>query len=264
MYKRPFCWSRGLCNKSAIFAIIVAKTWLEYTFYIHERQRGISMTGDVHTVYRVKSGECTWSAAEKLLRAKGFKNITTKMIVNEMNRLAQLNNETNVTNFNNKYFSKLPSSFYSDIKKQEKSVQKQSAQIIEQKEIASNHTNISQALNIEDGSYIAENNTIYVEPYPQKQNIKIRSQDEKEIDRINQIKDNKTKIIEFNKTNSSKNYLIVDKQNCTATIYTPDGERIKSVPVGLGKQKGDKMNRALKNNQWDAQGAYTTAGQFKL
>lgn len=60
---------------------------------------------------------------------------------------------------------------------------------------------------------------------------------------INAIADNKAKIIEYNKLNHIKrNYILVDKKDCKATVYSPLGKPLKSFEVGLGKEIGDDLN----------------------
>ncbi|MBQ8168054.1 hypothetical protein IJZ97_01395, partial [bacterium] len=87
-------------------------------------------------------------------------------------------------------------------------------------------------------------------------------------------KSDKEKIITFNKLlnelNNDKNesnYAIVDKKKCTLTVYTQDGDVLKTYTVGLGSKRGDKLGYGSALGKKDPQyyeGQYTTSGEFTL
>lgn len=59
---------------------------------------------------------------------------------------------------------------------------------------------------------------------------------------INSLKSDEEKVIAWHKQNASvdkKNYVVVDKKNCQAKIYSPDGKLLTSFEVGVGRDKGD-------------------------
>lgn len=93
-----------------------------------------------------------------------------------------------------------------------------------------------------------------------------------EIDRINSLKDDTSRIIEYNKKNyDGKYYGIVDKKKCQLVIYDKKGKVIKTFTVGVGKKKGDDLQsyyleRAQKTDKQALAetGRYTTAGEFTL
>lgn len=62
------------------------------------------------------------------------------------------------------------------------------------------------------------------------------------ISRINSIHDDEQKIKEWAKLNSEKNYLIINKKDCSATVYNTEGEEIKRFECGIGREKGDDFN----------------------
>lgn len=64
----------------------------------------------------------------------------------------------------------------------------------------------------------------------------------KKVSEINSIKDDELKIKEWEKFNASKNYLIINKKNCSATVYDKDGIEIKKFEVGIGTEVGDDFN----------------------
>lgn len=60
---------------------------------------------------------------------------------------------------------------------------------------------------------------------------------------INALPTNTERIIAYNKEFNSegKNYVIVDKENCSATVYSADGSIIKTFEVALGRMIGDGL-----------------------
>lgn len=82
------------------------------------------------------------------------------------------------------------------------------------------------------------------------------------VSEINSIQNDEQKVKEWTRFSSSENYVIINKKNCSATIYDKDGNEIKSFEVGIGKDKSDDYNDTLgslgnpKNT--------TPAGEFTL
>lgn len=66
-----------------------------------------------------------------------------------------------------------------------------------------------------------------------------------EIETINNISDDLEKIKTWENKYSNKNYLVINKKNCMATIYTPQGKVINSFEVIIGKEIGDSPNDTL-------------------
>lgn len=62
------------------------------------------------------------------------------------------------------------------------------------------------------------------------------------ISQINSIEDDEQKIKEWAKFNSAKNYLIINKKDCSASVYDENGDEIKSFEIGIGKEIGDDFN----------------------
>lgn len=62
------------------------------------------------------------------------------------------------------------------------------------------------------------------------------------VSEINSMQDNEQKVKEWAKFNSAENYIIINKKDCSATIYNSEGEEIKSFEVGIGKDIGDDFN----------------------
>ncbi len=59
---------------------------------------------------------------------------------------------------------------------------------------------------------------------------------------INLIADDTQKIIEWSKVASVQDYLILNKKNCTATVYDKGGNALKTFEVGIGRDVGDDFN----------------------
>lgn len=62
------------------------------------------------------------------------------------------------------------------------------------------------------------------------------------VSEINLMHDDEQKIKEWAKFNHFKYYLIVNKKDCSATIYDENGDEIKNFEVGIGREKGDDFN----------------------
>lgn len=62
------------------------------------------------------------------------------------------------------------------------------------------------------------------------------------ISEINSIQDDKQKIMEWAKFSSKNNYAIINKKDCSATVYDSNGNEITSFEIGIGKEIGDDFN----------------------
>ena len=90
---------------------------------------------------------------------------------------------------------------------------------------------------------------------------------EQEITRINSYSSDRERVIEYNKMNAKGNYIIVDKSDCSATVYDKSGKALKKFEVGLGMDIGDKKaggyncGVASKIRKYTAPGEYTLGEQ---
>ena len=76
------------------------------------------------------------------------------------------------------------------------------------------------------------------------------------------------KVVEFNKllkmyNKSTSNYVIVDKKNCQAKVYTPEGKIVYKCEVALGRDIGDKRSGGYQKKN-SVLRAYTTPGEFTI
>jgi len=62
------------------------------------------------------------------------------------------------------------------------------------------------------------------------------------VSEINAMENNKQKVKEWAKFSSTENYVIIDKKDCSATIYDKDGNKITDFEIGVGKEIGDDFN----------------------
>ena len=76
------------------------------------------------------------------------------------------------------------------------------------------------------------------------------------------------KIIDYNKLlkkygQKNSNYIIIDKKNCQAKVYSPDGNVLYQTEVALGRHIGDKRGGGY-NVKGAQLRAYTTPGEFLI
>lgn len=64
----------------------------------------------------------------------------------------------------------------------------------------------------------------------------------KKVSMINLLYDDEEKIKEWAKIKATGNYVIINKKNCSATVYEKDGTEIKEFEVGVGREIGDDLN----------------------
>lgn len=62
---------------------------------------------------------------------------------------------------------------------------------------------------------------------------------------INLLKNDELKVKEWAKFQATDNYVIINKKNCSATIFDKDGNKIKTFEVGIGREKSDDYNDTL-------------------
>lgn len=62
------------------------------------------------------------------------------------------------------------------------------------------------------------------------------------VSQINLLKDDEQKVKEWAKFNSRGYYVIINKKNCSATVYNKEGKEIRSFEVGIGRDIGDDFN----------------------
>lgn len=62
------------------------------------------------------------------------------------------------------------------------------------------------------------------------------------VSQINLIEDDEQKVKEWAKLNSEKNYVIINKKDCSAIVYDTDGNEIEKFEIGIGRDIGDDFN----------------------
>lgn len=82
------------------------------------------------------------------------------------------------------------------------------------------------------------------------------------VDEINSMSDNEQKVKQWASLNSQANYVIINKKDCSATVYDKGSNKIKSFEIGVGKEIGDDYNdtKGLLGKPKNT----TPAGEFEL
>lgn len=220
------------------------------------------------STYTVEKDSNLWKVAKTICNQSG--KTTNADIVNEMNRLAKLNGYNNFEELGQK-FGKIGNTIKVSEEVAGKANQPNSQTKVktpnktEQKSVVTNPVktntvnedknktkqsaiNNSIQTSTKLTKTVAQNDTFpiiktFLKPLDGKIKIDEAAAKQAEIKRINSLADNKTKVIEWNKQNKpTKNYILVDKKTCTATVYSPDGKALKSFEVGVGKEIGDGLN----------------------
>ena len=62
------------------------------------------------------------------------------------------------------------------------------------------------------------------------------------VSQINFIQDDEQKVREWAKLSSAKYYVVINKKDCSATVYDKEGNEINSFEVGIGREIGDDFN----------------------
>ena len=187
-------------------------------------------------IRQVKRGDCAWTAAKRNLIAQN-KRAKNADIVKEMKRLAEVNGCKDVNEFNKKYFSRVNNVY-----------------AIEDNKVKPNKSRATNPINAPEEI----EPTTPATPTPKSGN---------DVDKINGMKNDKDRIIEYNKQNYNGEYYgIIDKKSCKLNIYNKQGDVVKSYNVAVGKNKGDNINFGYysKNKRTKEAGRYTTAGEFTL
>lgn len=240
----------------------------------------------IDQTHTVRKGDCAWKLAKQNLKARN-QTVSNSAIINEMKRLAQLNNCNSVEDFNNKFFNRPGNEILIDdtSKQTNSSINNNSTSrkpsTATRDSVAADTTSqrndnilkqntdtiVKDNTRVESGLVKVDNTNI--------QQHKIRTPKdtkEAEIKRINNLTDDKSRIIEYNKTNyDGKYYGIVDKKTCKLNIYDKQGNVVKSFTVGVGKSIGDGISSYyMEHNEktkdaWKAESQrFTTAGEFTL
>lgn len=230
------------------------------------------MSGEIYTVQR---NDCPWKISRKRLESSG-KKATGAEIIKEMERLAKLNDCESVEEFSNKFFNKIGSKIVCE---KEEQVKPSTLPVIPAEKDTLPAARVdSTRVEREDTTKVS--NPFKKVPVPNEKkdsvsrasvnknsNRQLRVFDsfEAEAERINSIKGDKNRIIEYNKTHAKGNYVIIDKKTCQATVYDKQGKILKSYEVLLGATKGDDLSTAYAADANLARdGRRTVPGEFKL
>lgn len=95
-----------------------------------------------------------------------------------------------------------------------------------------------------------------------KEEVPKKSSLSEKVAEINSLQSDEEKVKEWAKFNSEKNYVVIDKKECSATVYDTNGDEIKSFEIGIGREIGDDFNdtKGLKGKPKNT----TPAGEYTL
>lgn len=62
------------------------------------------------------------------------------------------------------------------------------------------------------------------------------------VSQINLMQDDEQKVKKWAKFNSTGNYVIINKKNCSATVYDKESKEINRFEIGIGREIGDDFN----------------------
>lgn len=232
------------------------------------------MSTRTHTVM---SGENPWKFVQHELSKKG--DCTNGEIAKKLQSLAEENGCDSVKDFQHKYFSNAGSTFTYD----SLFVAQDSVTVIPKTETTDNNLPLYMSSPIQ-----MANDCIQQQPmdtysymgdtfeYKHAQNNSVsrkmptgESRTWTDIkanqDEINNLPSDKERVIAYNKNmnESRENYIIVDKKNYTATVYSWDGKVVKEFEVGVGKLKSDVLlKRSYKKKEGQIES--TTAGIYTI
>ncbi len=203
---------------------------------------------EVTELYKVESGDCAWKFAERSLKRRNNNaSVTNAEIAQEMQRLARAYGCENVDSFNKKYFSKVSNEF--EIKADKKTNEPKSQQPPQVRSVSMDSTHTCKNDAIPDTSRFVENidttahkncvDSLKLKYMPTRVETILAQQN-----RINNLPTDREKVVtwnkEFNKDNKD-NYIIIDKKECMAYVYSPDGKVIKQYEIAAARNKSDAL-----------------------
>lgn len=237
----------------------------------------------VNANYKVKQGDCAWNVAKANLKTQG-KKVSNTAIAKEMQRLATLNGCKDVNDFSAKFFNTTGKELKltGEEKKQAASStpthRAKLRQKVDPEAVRTNDTHIAKndatrvdttrvdtikTDTIKKGAAAATQLVVRTGAQAAQAGVQAAGNITIEMQKINAMKSDKAKIIEYNKNHAKGNYVIVDKKKCTATVYNKAGQALESYEVLLGSARGDNMSNAFGANPADRT-YQTVPGEFTL
>ena len=196
----------------------------------------------------VRKNDSPWKVAQRSLAAQN-KKADNNAIIKEMERLAKINGCEDVDDFSSKFFKKIDTAIKLT---EDNTPQKETKKAPRIKQPTIDSTYVAKT----ESTGVAKNDSLKFTPYPTI---------EEEIRTINNMPNDLSRIIQYNKKHASGNYIIVDKKTCMATVYDKTGKRLKSYEVLLGATKGDDLSTAFaKNPELAKNGRRTVPGEYKF
>ena len=214
-------------------------------------------------IHKVQSGDCAWNFTREIFEKKLNRKISNQEVANYLNTVYKAYNCSSIDDFSKKYFIlgkefEVKDSIFNNIPEVQNNNSPEPiknedyiAQIEPEKQDAIDNTHKPSQTNpittvVPDYSISKPWSSI------------VASQN-----KINNLPTDKAKIITYQRelNESRDNYIIVDKKNYSATVYSWDGKAIKSYEIGVAKEKSDALlKRSYKTT--DGHIISTTAGIY--
>lgn len=232
-------------------------------------------------VYNVQRGDSPWSFARKMLERQ-HTNVTNQQIAAELKKLPSLYGCKNIDEFAKKFFIagksfEINSSHAQDLSTNsskdsvfakrdsiEREIFSDSSKALKTDAISdTNRARLRVDSSFRDSVVKTNSHNNDSVSFKKALGAKNWKDIEKLQNKINKLPTDKQRIIEYNRTigNIKDNYVIVDKKNYSATVYSPDGKVIKQYEIGVAKNEGDQLLRRSKKNA-EKNIASTSAGIY--
>ena len=247
------------------------------------------------TVYEVKRGDSPWKLAEYRVKLQNGGKATNDQIAKELKNLPSIYGCRSMDELQKKYFAsagqKIEINFSGNNNKNRRktaqqvtppllrdSIRKSDTSRIAPCDAIRPDTNVQLRRQINDSNHTQRQEQLgrirrkgtgrqIDKRVPLSQLIEeSRAKDWNDIkakqDAINNMKSDKDKIITYNRDigHIRDNYIIVDKKNYTATVYSPEGKVVKSYEIGVSNNVTDQLIEGDGHGGWKVRA--TSAGVY--
>lgn len=223
---------------------------------------------EVNNTHVVKKGDCAWNVAKANLKEQG-KKVSNAEIMKEIQRLATLNGCNDANDLSAKFFNtvgkelKLQENQQTPPKRAKLINRQDSTPIAEPDAIRVARPDSTKVVNKPDTTRVAPPDSTRVAPPDSTNKANQVTPVQTEMQKINSMKNDTQKIIEYNKNHATGNYVIIDKKTCKATVYNKAGQVLQSYEVLLGSDVGDDMNTSTAADP-SKRRQQTVPGEFTL
>ena len=252
------------------------------------------------TVYEVKQGDSPWKLAEYRVKQQNGGNATNQQIAKELQKLPSIYGCRSMEEFQKKYFNRAGTKIQINFSSNGNNRTENRRRISQSNDPRSrrdsiphrrdsNGIEICDAIRTDSNVQLRRQMLDSDRQYRQSRHDSItrrgnnvtslptgatlaqlaedaRAKNWSEIkakqDSINNLSSNKDKIIAYNRDigHIKDNYIIVDKKNYTATVYSPDGKVVKAYEIGVSDNVSDQLVEGNGRGGWKTRA--TSAGIY--